>query len=77
MSDKYSQAKLDAEAYFKEKENAKKEVEHQIRLQKDSQVRSSQELYKLREQEQSLFGEIQGIVAACRNLQSHINKLNQ
>jgi predicted nucleic acid-binding Zn-ribbon protein len=40
-------------------------------------VRNTQDLTKLRENEASLYGEIQGIMAACRNLQSHINKLNQ
>jgi predicted nucleic acid-binding Zn-ribbon protein len=40
-------------------------------------VKSTQELFKLKESEVALYGEIQGSMAACRNLQSHINKLNQ
>lgn len=31
----------------------------------------------MKEDEVSLYGEIQGNIAACKNLQSHINKLNQ
>lgn len=46
-------------------------------MQKDISVRNTQQLFKFREEEASLYGEIQGIMAACRNLQSHINKLNQ
>lgn len=40
-------------------------------------VKSTQQLFKLREDEANLYVEIQGIMATCRNLQSHINKLNQ
>ena len=40
-------------------------------------MKSTQQLYKLREDESNLYIEIQGIMATCRNLQSHINKLNQ
>lgn len=46
-------------------------------MQKEALVKSTQELFKLKESEVALFGEIQGSMAACRNLQSHINKLNQ
>ncbi len=70
-------AKGEAEATFKEKESERKKVESNISLQKDILVRNTQDLTKLRENEASLYGEIQGIMAACRNLQSHINKLNQ
>ena len=40
-------------------------------------MKNTQNLFKLREEEANLYIEIQGIMATCRNLQAHINKLNQ
>jgi chromosome segregation ATPase len=77
LADKFENAKANAEEAFREKEAERKKLEGQIALQKEVSVRSTQQLFKLREEEASLYGEIQGIMAACRNLQSHINKLNQ
>lgn len=77
MAEKFENAKAIAEETYKDRENEKKKIEQQIALQKEISVRNTQQLFKLREEEASLYGEIQGIMAACRNLQSHINKLNQ
>ena len=77
LADKFEASKAYAETFFKEKEAEKKKIEQQIAMQKDISVRNTQQLFKLREEEASLYGEIQGIMAACRNLESHINKLNQ
>jgi hypothetical protein len=46
-------------------------------LNKELLFKQTQDLFKLKEKEALLYGEIQGNMAACRNLQSHINKLNQ
>lgn len=77
LAEKFENAKQVAEETYKDRENEKKKIEQQIALQKEISVRNTQQLFKLREEEASLYGEIQGIMAACRNLQSHINKLNQ
>lgn len=52
-------------------------IEKDIRQKKDEYFKAQQELFKLREHEANLYSEIQGTMAALRNLQSHINKLNQ
>jgi hypothetical protein len=38
-------------------------------------VKEQEKLFKLKEEEATLYSEIQGTMAACKNLQSHINKL--
>ena len=77
LSKEFNMAKEEAEERFKENEKAKKELEIKIRVQKDTLFKYTQDLFKEREKEANLYGEIQGTMAACRNLQSHINKLNQ
>ena len=68
---------MSAEELLKENEREKADKERKIRLLKESLFKATQELFKLREQEADLYSEIQGNMAACRNLQAHINKLNQ
>lgn len=68
---------MSAEDMLKENEKEKADKERKIRLLKESLFKATQELFKLREQEADLYSEIQGNMAACRNLQAHINKLNQ
>ena len=53
------------------------ELEKEIRIQKEQLFKATQDLFKFREKEANLYGEIQANISACRNLQSHINKLNQ
>jgi len=47
-----------------------------IRVKKDEYFKAQQKLFKLRENEANLYSDIQGTMAALRNLQSHINKLH-
>ena len=66
-----------AEDRFRDNDKSRSELEREVRVQKEQLFKSTQDLFKLRENEANLYGEIQGNMAACRNLQSHINKLNQ
>ena len=77
LADKYVSSKNEAEDRLKQNQMEKKSTEGRINVQKEVLVKSTQELFKLKEAEVTLYGEIQGAMAACRNLQSHINKLNQ
>ena len=51
--------------------------EKEIRQKKEEYFKAQQKLFKLRENEANLYSDIQGTMAALRNLQSHINKLHQ
>ncbi|EGR30111.1 hypothetical protein IMG5_141810 [Ichthyophthirius multifiliis] len=73
----YEQNKNLAEQKYKQFEKERNEIEREIKSQKDILFKNTQDLFKLREQEANSYGEIQGNIAACRNLQSHIQKLNQ
>jgi hypothetical protein len=53
------------------------EVDKEIRTQKDLLFKESQELFKLREVQANLIGDISGTLSASRNLQTTINKLKQ
>jgi len=66
-----------SEDKFKENEKERLLLEKEIRIQKDILFKNTQELFKLREKEADLYGDIQSTMAASRNLQSHIGKLNQ
>ena len=66
-----------AEENYKLKATEMKKIEQNISQKKDVLVKNTQQLFKLREEEANLYVEIQGIMATCRNLQAHINKLNQ
>jgi len=66
-----------AEEVLKESEKAKADLEREIRIKEDTLFKATQGLFKLREEEANLYGEIQGNMAACRNLQAHIGKLSQ
>jgi len=66
-----------AEEVLKDAEKQKADLEREIRIKEDTLFKSTQNLFKLREEEANLYGEIQGNMAACRNLQAHINKLSQ
>lgn len=67
----------EAELEYKESEKILSDFEKELRVKKDALFKQTQELFKLRETEANLYGEIQGNKAACRNLQAHINKLSQ
>ena len=77
LANEFSKNKESAEERYKINEKEKIVLEKEIRAQKDELFKCIQQLFKLRETEADLYGEIQGTMAACRNLQSHINKLNQ
>jgi len=66
-----------AEDVLKDAEKSKADLEREIRIKEDTLFKATQNLFKLREEEANLYGEIQGNMAACRNLQAHINKLSQ
>lgn len=66
-----------AKATFEDKKQELKLKDKEIRQKKDEYFKSQQKLFKLREKEADLYSEIQGTMAALRNLQSHINKLHQ
>jgi len=66
-----------AEEVLKDAEKAKADLEREIRIKGDNLFKTTQGLFKLREEEANLYGEIQGNMAACRNLQAHIGKLAQ
>ena len=51
------------------------EVEKEIRSQKDLLFKESQQLFKLREQQANLIGDISGTLSASRNLEANIAKL--
>lgn len=72
----YENDRAYAEEKFRLNENEKKEIEKEIRAQKENLFKHTQELFKHREREANNYGEIQGNMAACKNLQSHITKLN-
>lgn len=67
----------DAVEDFKNAQNLLNQKEKEIRGMKDVYFKSQQKLFKLRETEANLYSEIQGTLAALRNLKSHISKLNQ
>lgn len=77
LVDDFDQQTVNAEEGLKEREKEMIETEKKIRQRKDTLFKFTQELFKLREHEANLYSEIQGNMAACRNLQAHINKLNQ
>lgn len=66
-----------AEEVLKDAEKAKSNLEREIKIKEEALFKATQNLFKLREEEANLYGEIQGNMAACRNLQAHINKLSQ
>ncbi|EGR29742.1 hypothetical protein IMG5_149250 [Ichthyophthirius multifiliis] len=77
MAQVYENNRNLAEQKYKQLDKEKNELQREIKTQKDTLFKNSQELFKLREQEANSYGEIQGNMAACRNLQAHISKLNQ
>eukprot|EP00828_Plagiopyla_frontata_P039531 TRINITY_DN5201_c0_g1_i7.p1 TRINITY_DN5201_c0_g1~~TRINITY_DN5201_c0_g1_i7.p1 ORF type:complete len:487 (-),score=118.97 TRINITY_DN5201_c0_g1_i7:135-1595(-) len=77
VGNQFKTAKEIAEDQFRMCKKSLDDLEKKIRQQKDSLFKQTQDLFKLRENEANLYGEIQGIMSACRNLQAHINKKNQ
>lgn len=53
------------------------EVEKEIRSKKDLLFKEAQQLFKLREQQANLIGDISGTLSASRNLEAQIGKLKQ
>ncbi|KAM3137530.1 hypothetical protein pb186bvf_010320 [Paramecium bursaria] len=66
-----------AEGRYKANEKSKIELDKDIKLQKEVLFKATQDLFQCRETEADLYGEIQANMSACRNYQSHINKLIQ
>jgi coiled-coil domain-containing protein 39 len=62
-----------AEDRYKKNQKELKDLLKKIEQEKDALLKSTEVLFKLRENEANLYGDIQGQMAACRNLQSHIN----
>jgi len=56
LAEKFDAAKINAEDYYKQKQTDKKKIESTIAVQKDVLVKNTQELFKLRENEASLYG---------------------
>lgn len=56
LAEKFENAKEIADNAYREKESEKKKIEQQIALQKEISVRSTQQLFKFREEEASLYG---------------------
>eukprot|EP00825_Cyclidium_porcatum_P038764 TRINITY_DN456_c0_g2_i4.p1 TRINITY_DN456_c0_g2~~TRINITY_DN456_c0_g2_i4.p1 ORF type:complete len:601 (-),score=153.51 TRINITY_DN456_c0_g2_i4:356-2158(-) len=77
LAKQYVESREKAEERYKENMLEKNTVEKDIRTQKEQLFKCTQDLFKLREKEANLYGEIQQNMAACRNLQAHINNLNQ
>ena len=73
--DRLESANKAAESEFKESENMMTEVEKEIRSKKDLLFKESQLLFKLREQQANLIGDISGTLSASRNLEANIAKL--
>ena len=73
--DRLESANKAADIEFKESENMMTEVEKEIRSKKDLLFKESQLLFKLREQQANLIGDISGTLSASRNLEANITKL--
>ena len=73
--DRLESANKSAETEFKESENMMTEVEKEIRTKKDMLFKESQMLFKLREQQANLIGDISGTLSASRHLEANIAKL--
>lgn len=54
---------------------AQGEVEKEIRQKKEQLFKTSQQLFKLREDQANLIGDISGTISATKNLDAKINKL--
>ena len=64
-----------AEGNFKQSQIAFGEVEKEIRQKKEALFKTSQQLFKLREEQANLIGDISGTISATKNLDAKINKL--
>lgn len=73
--DRLESANKSAETEYKESENMMTEVEKEIRSKKDLLFKESQLLFKLRESQANLIGDISGTLSASRNLEANIQKL--
>lgn len=58
MAKQYENDRTYAEEKFQKNENEKKEIEKDIRAQKENLFKHTQELFKHREREANLYGEI-------------------
>ena len=52
-------------------------MEKDIRQKKEQLFKTSQQLFKLREDQANLIGDISGTISATKNLDAKINKLRQ
>ena len=73
--DRLESANKTAEGEFKESESMMTEVDKEIRSRKETLFKESQMLFKLREQQANLIGDISGTLSASRNLEANIAKL--
>ncbi len=73
--DNLEAANQQAEGNFKQSQSAHSEVEKEIRQKKELLFKTSQQLFKLREDQANLIGDISGTISATKNLDAKINKL--
>ena len=66
--DNLERANKSSENEYKESQNMLSEVDKEIRLQKETYFKDSQELFKLRAEQANLIGDISGTLSASRNL---------
>eukprot|EP00743_Colponemidia_sp_Colp-15_P001759 GILK01001920.1.p1 GENE.GILK01001920.1~~GILK01001920.1.p1 ORF type:complete len:939 (-),score=229.96 GILK01001920.1:138-2912(-) len=76
-TDNLEKASKQAEQFYADTEKRNAEVERDLKLYKDSLFKQSQSLFKLRQEESNVYGEISGANAALKNLQANIQKLDQ
>ena len=70
-------ANKQAEGNYHQSQVAQGEVEKEIRQKKELLFKTSQQLFKLREDQANLIGDISGTISATKNLDAKINKLRQ
>ena len=75
--DNLEAANQQAEGNYKQSQAAHTEVEKEIRQKKELLFKTSQQLFKLREDQANLIGDISGTISATKNLDAKINKLRQ
>jgi len=68
---------VDAKEFLESMEKQQKKVDDETKGEKKQLFQATSKLFELKEGEANLYSDIQGTMAACRNLQSHINKLAQ
>ncbi len=75
--DNLESANMGAEDGFKEADTMMHSVQKDMDSQKEELVKQTKSLFKLREEQANLIGQISGCLSASRNLQANINNLKQ